>query len=180
MNYFLTPYYCAEFQISLEKALISHLSFPFLNLAELLSIEKEMEDWISFWAMFLNLCEAVILFDKPKNLTTTPKILTHLFSRAPLPNSPRETFWSICQRRFSLEDFERFAFCGWCYKNYRHLYFPDIKSHYNIKYVYFKSMPSPIPSPTPWRLSYIPLFYLRITDEASPQVTHLSEFLPSP
>lgn len=94
----------------------SHRTFP---------RREKMGGWVLFGAVFLNLCEAVIYFDKPKNLT--PKV-----SYFPVGH-PFPIHWGklpdvSCQRRFSLEDFERFAFYGWCYRAYKAFLFCKYKT----------------------------------------------------
>ena len=167
MNYFLTLYCCAEFQISLEKALISHLSIPFLNLAENLSIEKNK------WKIEFPFELCFSTFVMQSSLQITLKISPHLPHKIPHTSSQWTTLPQFTDGNFLIYQAKEvlvskilkdFSFCGWCYQNDRHFYFPDIELQYAIICVYSKSMSSPNPSSTPWRLSCIPLFYLRITE----------------
>ena len=148
MNYFLTLYCCAEFQISLEKALISHLSTPFLNLVENLSIEKNKWKIEFLFELYFS------TFVMQSSLLITLKISPHLPHKIPHTSSQWTTLHQFADGNVLIRQarevlvskiLKDFSFCGWCYQNDRHFIF-QVQNHSMILYVY---IPSPCQTPTP-------------------------------
>lgn len=124
-----------------------------------------MGGWVSSGAVFLHLREAIMSFDKSKNLTSQESNISSLWGIRPQFTDGNCLIYHA-REDFSLEDFARFAFCGWCYENYRHFYFilqaflfskHKITVYYSACVLQFHAKPPPLP--VPWRLNCTPLFY---------------------